>query len=54
MMQGRSAALSSEYDINLVSNFINMIYVSLNSHRIMLYYYINNIRRDIFFDKLKG
>ena len=54
MMQGRLAALFSEYDINLVSNFINMNYVSLNSHRIMLYYYINNIRRDIVFVKLKG
>ena len=54
MMQSCSAALSSEYDINLVSNFINMNYVSLNSHRIMLYYHINNIRRNIFFVKLKG
>ena len=47
MMQGCLAALSSEYDINLVSNFIYMNYVSLNSHRKMLYHYINNIRRDI-------
>ena len=54
MMQGCLAALSSEYDINLVSNFINMNYVSLNSHRKMLYHYINNIRRDIAFVKLKG
>ena len=49
MMQGRSATLISEYDISLVSNFINMNYVSLNSHSKMLYYYINNIRRDIVF-----
>ena len=54
MMQGCLAALSSEYDINLVSNFINMNYVSLNSHRKMLYHYINNIRREIVFVKLTG
>ena len=54
MMQGRSAALSSKYDINLVSNFTNMHYVSLNSHRKMLNYYINNIRRDLLFFKLQG
>ena len=54
MMQGCLAALSSEYDINLVSNFINMNYVSLNSLRKMIYHYINNIRRDIVFVKLKG
>ena len=45
MMQDRLAALSSKYDINLVSNFTYMHYVSLNSHRKMLNYYINNIRR---------
>ena len=33
MMQGRLAALSSKYDIYLVPNFINMHYVSLDSHR---------------------
>ena len=54
MMQGCLAALSSEHDINLVSNFINMNYVSLNSHRKMLYHYINYICRDIVFVKLKG
>ena len=54
MMQGRSAALSSKYDINLVSNFTNMHYVSLNSHRKMLNYYINNIRRNLLFFKLQG
>ena len=54
MMQGCLAALSSEYDINLVSTFINMNYISLNSHRKMLYHHINNIRRDIVFVKLKG
>ena len=46
MMQGRLAALSSKYDINLVPNFINMHYVPLDSHREMLYYDINNILRN--------
>ena len=46
MMQGRLAALSSEYDIYLVPNFINVHYVSLDSHRKMLYYGINNILRN--------
>ena len=46
MMQGRLAALSSKYDIYLVLNFTNMHYRSLNSHRNMLYYDINNIIRD--------
>ena len=44
-MQGRLAALSSKYDSYLVSNFIDMHYVSLDSHRKMLYYDINNIVR---------
>ena len=43
MMQGHLAALYSRYDINLVPNFINMQYVSLDSYRKMLYYGINNI-----------
>ena len=42
MMQGRLAALSSKYDIDLVPNFTKMHYVSLNSHRKMLYCDINN------------
>ena len=46
MMQGRLAALSSKYDIYLVPNFINMHYASLDSHRKMLYYDINNILRN--------
>ena len=45
-MQGRLAALSSKYDIYLVPNFINMFYVSLDSHRNMLYHDINNILRN--------
>ena len=40
MMQGRLAALSSKYDIYLVSNFTNIHYVSLNSHRKMLYLHV--------------
>ena len=43
MMQGRSVALSSKYDTYLVPNLTYMHYVSLNSHRTMLYYNINNI-----------
>ena len=54
MMQGRSAALSSKYDIYLVPNFTDMHYVLLNSHRKMVHYYINNIRKDLVFFKLKG
>ena len=53
-MQGRSAALSSKYDIYLVPNLTNMHYVSLNSHRKMLCYDINNIIRDAGFFSLKG
>ena len=54
MMQGRSAALSSKYDIYLVPNFSNIHYVSLNSHRKMIHYFINNIRKDLVFLMLKG
>ena len=43
MMQGRLAALSSRYDIYLVPKFIDMHYVSLDSHKKMLYYDMNNI-----------
>ena len=43
MMQGRLATLSSKYDIYLVPNIIDMHYASLDSHREMLYYDINNI-----------
>ena len=46
MIQGRLAALSSKYDICLVPNFIDMHYISLDSHRKMLYYGINNIVRN--------
>ena len=46
MMQGHLAALSSNYDIYRVSSFISMNYVSLDSHRKMLYYDINNILRN--------
>ena len=46
MMQGRLAALFSKYDIYLVPNFINMFYVSLDSHRKMLYHDIHNILRN--------
>ena len=45
-MQGRLAAPSSKYDIYLVPNFIDMHYVSLDRHRKMLYYGINNILRN--------
>ena len=43
MMHRRSVALSSKYDIYLVSNLTSMQYVAVNSHRKMLYYDINNI-----------
>ena len=53
-MKGRLAALSSKYDIYLVPDFINMHYVSLNSHWKMLYYDINNILRNAGTFQLKG
>ena len=46
MTQGRLVALSSKYDIYHVPNFIDMFYVSLDSHRKMLYHDINNILRN--------
>ena len=53
MMQGRSAVLSSKYDINLVPNFTNIQLVSLDSHRQMIHY-INNMCKDLVCFKLKG
>ena len=54
MMQGRLAALSAKYDIYFVPNFINMHYISSDSHRKMLCYDINNILRNTGTFWLKG
>ena len=52
-MQGRFAALSSEYEIYHVSNLTIMHYISLNSQRKMLYYNKEHIKRDTGLFKLK-
>ena len=53
-MQGRFMALSSKYNLHHVPNFTNMHYVSLNSHRIKIYYNINHILRDAVFSLFEG
>ena len=49
MIQGRLGVLSSKYDTYCGPNFTNIHYVSLNGHRIMLYFDINNKIRDAVF-----